>query len=204
MNVSAPDCRHHSRGFSFYLLVIYLFQPTTKWWVMSSLGSGFPRSGPWGVTDGCVWLALEPQRVRCYIQEQGTGKEDLQFISVSWKHIFVQHELVKTWLSCLILFLTESHLMGISQRSSRIRKARESLRFRSKLGSFCGWAGRVRTWSKDCRACCLGLNPSCATYYYFVSQNSISLGLGFPISKMRRIIVHTSQGLFMTNICHIS
>ena len=156
-----------------------------------------------GVTDGCVWLTSEPQRVRRCFQEQGTGKEDLQFISVSWKHIFVQHELVKTWLSCLILFLTESHLMGVSQRNSRIWKAREALRFRSKLCSFSGWAGRVRAWSKDRRACCLGLNLSYAIYY-FVSQKSTSLGSGFPISKMRMIIVHTSQGLFMTNICHIS
>ena len=200
--LACPTAGITPEGFLF--IYWYLFQPTTKWWVMSSLGSGFPYSGSWGVTDGCVWLTSEPQRVRRCIQEQGTGKEDLQFISVSWKHIFVQHELVKTWLLCLILFLTESHLMGVSQRNSRMRKAREALRFRSKLGSFSGWAGRVRAWSKDCRACCLGLNPSCATYCYFVSHNSTSLGSGFPISKMRMIIVHTSQGLFMTNFCHNS
>ena len=179
MNVSAPDCRHHSRGFSFYLLIIYLFQPTTKWWVMSSLGSGFPRSGPWGVTDGSVWLASEPQRVRCCIQEQGTGKEDLQFISVSWKHVFVQHELVKTWLSCLILFLAESHLMGISQRNSRIRKARESqVQEQTRLLFWISW--QSQNLEQGLQSLLPGFEPQlCHLLLFCVPELNFS-GLWFP------------------------
>lgn len=142
---------------------------------MSSLRSGFPYSGSWGsrwmrltATGASEW-ALYPGA--------GTGKEDLQFISVSWKHIFVQHELVKTWLLWR-LFLTESHLMGVSQRNSRMRKAREALRFRNKLSSFSEWAGRVRAWSRTAEL--PGLEPQlCHLLLFCVPELNFS-GLWFP------------------------
>lgn len=156
---------------------------------MSSLGSGIPCGGHWGLCSRAVqslgklneWCSVSRSKALLIpVARRG-------FAFYFWEP---QPHICATWTGQEVAFLFEFGFNGLSSfefksENSRMLKAIGPPRYTSMFYSVSGWGSIV---SLLFRACCLGLSPGSATYSFCVLKFSSS-GLSFPISQVRIIRV---------------